>query len=278
LVFFVTTGRSISHAGIYTGAGRFIHSASEGPQTGVIYSQLDESYWEKSFAGAGRALPESSANIPSPMWGGNGGGGGSGSGNNGSGGGGGSSGTNPSDGSGKAGSGAWKNALMGKGFVVGAGFAPTWSGFLERNNPLRGVAVQGRFAWKGTVLGQNLMPGFEIRPEWDDALGVFRMPFTLSLGFDDRLRFFFGPAFTLGSPTLKLKTGDRSYEGGTSWLGAAGITIAPLSFPVSKGKLDVYGEFAWQSYYGAAGTEANWNADMSAGLRFSTGVRYSWDL
>jgi probable lipoprotein NlpC len=268
LVFFITTGRNISHAGIYTGEGQFIHSASEGPQTGVIYSRLDESYWQKNFAGAGRALPEASASTPTPVntpaWGGSG---------NGSGGG-----TGDAEKARGAEGSPWKNAFTGKGFVVGAGFAPTWSGFLERDNPLRGAAVQGRFAWKGTVLGQNLMPGFEIRPEWDDALGVFRMPFTLSLGFDDRLRFFFGPAFTLGTPVLKLKTGDRPYEGGTSWLGAAGITVAPLSFPVSKGKLDIYGEFAWQSYYGAVGTAANWNADMSAGLRFSTGLRYTWDL
>jgi probable lipoprotein NlpC len=57
LVFFVTVGSKVSHVGIYTGEGRFIHSASEGPQTGVIYSYLDESYWKRTFKGAGRALP-----------------------------------------------------------------------------------------------------------------------------------------------------------------------------------------------------------------------------
>jgi probable lipoprotein NlpC len=58
LVFFRTTGNGkISHVGILTGEGRFIHSASSGPVTGVIYSRLNEKYWSRTYAGAGRALP-----------------------------------------------------------------------------------------------------------------------------------------------------------------------------------------------------------------------------
>jgi len=43
--------------GIYVGDRRFIHSASEGPETGVIYSSLDERYWSLAYAGAGRVFP-----------------------------------------------------------------------------------------------------------------------------------------------------------------------------------------------------------------------------
>ena len=57
LVFFITTGPGISHVGIYMGEGMFIHSASQGPRTGVMYSYLDESYWKRTYKGAGRALP-----------------------------------------------------------------------------------------------------------------------------------------------------------------------------------------------------------------------------
>jgi len=56
LVFFNTTG-AISHVGVYAGDGRFIHAASDGPVTGVIFSSLDEAYWRRAYAGAGRALP-----------------------------------------------------------------------------------------------------------------------------------------------------------------------------------------------------------------------------
>ena len=58
LVFFRTTGTArITHVGIYVGGGRFIHSASQGPATGVIFSRLDERYWAGVYAGSGRALP-----------------------------------------------------------------------------------------------------------------------------------------------------------------------------------------------------------------------------
>jgi probable lipoprotein NlpC len=56
LVFFKRDGR-IFHVGIYIGDGWFFHSASDGPKTGVMYSRLDENFWSRSYAGAGRALP-----------------------------------------------------------------------------------------------------------------------------------------------------------------------------------------------------------------------------
>jgi probable lipoprotein NlpC len=56
LVFFQQNGR-IFHVGIYIGEGWFFHSASSGPKTGVMYSQLGESFWSRNYAGAGRALP-----------------------------------------------------------------------------------------------------------------------------------------------------------------------------------------------------------------------------
>ncbi len=56
LVFFDTTG-GISHVGIYTGDGNFIHSPSEGSETGVTESSLEESYWSRTFVKAGRVIP-----------------------------------------------------------------------------------------------------------------------------------------------------------------------------------------------------------------------------
>lgn len=48
-LFFNTTGKGISHVGIYIGNGEFIHSASQGKVTGVIISNLSEAYWKKCF-------------------------------------------------------------------------------------------------------------------------------------------------------------------------------------------------------------------------------------
>lgn len=59
LLFFNTTGR-ISHTGIYIGAGKFIHAASDGPKTGVIISELAEAYWKNAYRQAGRIMPAES--------------------------------------------------------------------------------------------------------------------------------------------------------------------------------------------------------------------------
>ena len=55
LLFFNTAG-GISHVGIYIGAGKFIHSASDGPHTGVIVSSIQESYWKKTYRFAGSIM------------------------------------------------------------------------------------------------------------------------------------------------------------------------------------------------------------------------------
>ncbi|UTC51876.1 C40 family peptidase [Treponema sp. OMZ 855] len=55
LLFFNTAG-GISHVGIYIGAGKFIHSASDGPHTGVIISSIQESYWRKTYRFAGSIM------------------------------------------------------------------------------------------------------------------------------------------------------------------------------------------------------------------------------
>lgn len=52
VVFFHLKARHIDHVGIYTGSGRFIHAPSSG---GVVsYAQLDDPYYRKHLASAGR--------------------------------------------------------------------------------------------------------------------------------------------------------------------------------------------------------------------------------
>ncbi|MBA2874566.1 C40 family peptidase [Thermaerobacillus caldiproteolyticus] len=71
LVFFDTDGNGVSHAGIYIGNGKFIHSSSS---KGVIISSLDDPYyWGKTYIGAKRVLayrlqPGRFQDIPTSFW------------------------------------------------------------------------------------------------------------------------------------------------------------------------------------------------------------------
>jgi hypothetical protein len=104
------------------------------------------------------------------------------------------------------------------------------------------------------------------------------MPFTFSLGLDERFRLFAGPAFSSGGAELRTKEGDRRYTGGTAIIGAVGITFAPFPINAGRGKLSLYGEAAWQSYFPEDGVGRNPSADFGAAFRLSTGLRYMWGL
>jgi cell wall-associated NlpC family hydrolase len=54
LIFFSTNGSGASHVGIFVGNGKFIHAPSAGKK--VQSADIDNSYWRKSFYGAGTYL------------------------------------------------------------------------------------------------------------------------------------------------------------------------------------------------------------------------------
>ncbi|ARK22420.1 C40 family peptidase [Sporosarcina ureae] len=51
LVFFNTTGRGVSHVGIYVGNGKFAHASTS---KGVRVDRVNDSYWGKRYMGAKR--------------------------------------------------------------------------------------------------------------------------------------------------------------------------------------------------------------------------------
>lgn len=52
LVFFNTGGRGITHVGVYLLNNKFVHASTSG---GVMISDLNDTYWQPKYRGAGRA-------------------------------------------------------------------------------------------------------------------------------------------------------------------------------------------------------------------------------
>ncbi len=221
----------------YAGNGRFIHSASEGSQTGVMYSSLDESYWKRTYAGSGRAISSGSrAAGPAPSL-------------------------------------ASANQHNDSNVSFSIGAAISWNNYIHEKQVIRGTGFQIGAAYALSVPEKKLSLGLELRPEWDIQLGVFRLPVTLSFG-GDMFRVFLGPVLSFGDPVLDVPKGERYFDGGTSWVGEGGVTFAPFTFKTGTGKLAFYAELAWQFYYPKRGQGSDWMANISAASRISTGIRY----
>ena len=239
LVFFITVGTTVSHMGIYTGGGRFIHSASEGPLTGVIISSFDEAYWMRTYLGAGRVLPPDDEMQLNNYT------------------------SNRSTGRTRA-SQNWEDA----GFFVGFGAAWTFGGFFEgAPSPFRGISTLATVGYKWT----KYRIGIELRQEWDRALGVLRLPFTFSVG-TDRFLIFAGPSYTFGEPSLNLSDGTRYYSGAFGW--SYGVSAAFPPIRIGAGALSFYGELAWQSYSWPENEKFSLKPDITANIRLSAGLRY----
>ena len=270
-LFFTTgTGRSITHVALYLGNRRFIHSASSGAETGVIISSMDEPYWAGTFASAGRAFPEVTPfSVESnPVITGNT--------------------VLASVNSGEQNTSGSRHVNLppvspantssenGR-LLVGVGVAPSWNGFITGGELLRGFSSQFFLYADTYTFGSRMVFGLEIRPEYDDGLGVFRLPITFSWGPNEKFRIFAGPAFSFGDASISTGNGERQYSGGTSFLGNIGFTAAPFVINSPQGEFAPYFEMAWQSYF-SNNNRPDPVSDLSAGFRFSTGVRWLFQI
>jgi len=245
LLFFVTGGAGISHVAIFTGGRRFIHAASEGPSTGVIYSTLDESYWSRTFASAGRVFPESGAlptGTPTPP---------------------------------KASPPPRKEREYdpNANFIMGIGAAPTWNTYFPSGEVLRGAAGFVSLGTDFKLFNATMLLSLEARPEWDKALDVFRLPITLSIG-TEKFSIFGGIAVNFGE---SFSLGDRPYKEGNIF-GAAGFNLAPFVLSFGDVKFAPYAELAWQSFVNDNAPDKNIGADIAAAIRFSTGLKFYWKI
>lgn len=227
LVFFKTTSSgNISHVGIYIGNNQFISAVSDGPNTGVILSSINEGYWNPRYIGAGQIyksgklqeVPETKTeDEPSVAE------------------------ETPAE----------EPAIAEKKPVVAEANPENKSkfnigdylGFLQ--DTAIDTTLYGSWAilnsesfmlnFRGLDLETNarlqyraLQPGLGLGIKWNYWMNLFQIPLTFSLTLNDYVRFYMGPVFSFG----KGKVHDSQEEISASFF--PGILGMALSTPVLK--------------------------------------------
>ena len=267
LLFFKTTASgNISHVGIYIGNSQFISAISDGPNTGVIISSLKQDYWKGKYVGAGQFLPsgksfededeiiEEIAVLDSD--------------------------SNSKSGSKKAkkvsglqsgykgssffdAKAEWKDS-----FVFDASLCGSWS-FISPKRFLfmfRGIDA----SFNARISKWVLEPGLGFGIKWCFGTGVFQFPILFSLTLNDYVRFYAGPVFTAGSPTLV----DTDKEIKASiFPGIIGVSFSTPTIDIGKTKLQFVQDVNYSVFNNIGGGALPILESVSAGLVFHTGVR-----
>ncbi len=257
LVFFKTTGSSVSHIGIYLGNGKFIHCASEGSKTGVIISTLQESYWKRTYCGAGRAIQ--AAYIAD-----------SGTGSSSK-----TTETKTVAGAKKTSSGSsvfescnssgHKRSSI---FVIDASAFVSWTFFNSHgiNWEITDLTLQGELrtdCWK-------INPGFMIRGNF---LNQYAQPVLIDLcaviNITDYFSVYSGVVFTESLPLLRSSSDYAQYP---VYPGIFGISARTPSFSVFGYRLSLKQDISWTNVKSLNGTILSFKEKIANGINFSTGL------
>ena len=271
LLFFKTTSSgSISHIGIYIGNNQFISAISDGPNTGVIVSSLNQDYWKGKYIAAGQFLSSGRQRSDPEGIGQN-----SKEGQN-----------RNEENSGKTGSeennqfiakessGAEKET---KDFTQKINFDTSlffdWSLITPRQFifKYRGIDALFHASYETSVLE----PGLGIGLRFNTGLDVFQMPLILSLTVNDYVRFYAGPVFTFGTPTL-IDT-DMTIKGSV-FPGIIGASVSTPKLKIMDVGIQAVQDISWTVYNNAGGSALNFTDSVAAGFVMYTGIRVSFPL
>jgi len=248
LLFFKTTSSgSISHVGIYIGNNQFISAISDGPNTGVILSSLNEAYWKPRYIAAGQIYKSgkmvedlsdeiiSEEEIADEKE------------------------TEPSEPVPFMQQLVLDTSLFGDWAVLNSkSFMPNFRGIdLQTNARLSAVTLQ---------------PGIGLGLRWNYWMGVFQMPLTFSLTVNDYVRVYMGPVFTFGTPVHH----DSKEEVSASvFPGVLGASFSTPSLTKGDVKLQLCQDVAYSVFNKPDNSALNPFKSITAGLVLYTGLRVS---
>ena len=273
IVFFKDGGTKITHAGLYIGNNQFIHAVSDGANTGVIVSSLNQSSWNRRYAGCGQFLPptlvQNTQDKNTPK-----------AGNTAK-----DAGAATDNGAKTPESGVKKNdnETAARAESATGGSAPgdisakiffafsariRWN-FFSANSfapALTGAAFQTDIYYKGRILKPGLSAAFRLEP----LMGIYQFPLCVTLGLPRGFCLYAGPVFTAGSAH---SVGKDDALSAAIFPGVFGAYWQSPPLRVDRGEVSFIQDINWTVFSGTEGKRLGFKESAAAGLRFSTGIR-----
>ena len=275
LVFFKTNDSApITHVGIYIGIGQFISAISDGPNTGVILSSLNQPYWKPKYVATGQFVRAGNApevieeEVVRPD-------GSVGVGSRSAKGGGRSDSTGEGSGSGKIasykGSSFYDSSSDGgflSGLVFDASLFCDWSLISPKQFMLqfRGVDFQSNVRYAKWVLE----PGFGFALRFNYGLGIFQIPLLLSATLNDYVRFYVGPVFSFGDAAM-VDTGDEIKP--SIFPGILGVSFSTPALSIADAKIQLVQDISYTVYNQPDNSALSFVDSVSAGFVLYTGIK-----
>ncbi|MBP5603411.1 MAG: C40 family peptidase [Treponema sp.] len=262
LLFFKTTESStISHIGVYIGNSQFISAISDGVNTGVIVSSLNQDYWKGRYVSTGQFLPSgkddykngsslAETEMQEPFE------------------------YQADDNTSKV------NKTI---TVQSASFADNllfdtsvffdWSLLSPRQFVFRYRGIDAGI--HASYAGWNLNPGIGIYFRFNSGLDTFQIPLVLSLSMNEFLRVYAGPVFTFDDVTLI--DSDKEIKGSV-FPGIIGISLSTPRWNIGKLGLQAVQDINYTVYNKMDGSALPFMESVAAGLVMYTGIRVTVPL
>ena len=264
LLFFKTNNTaSITHVGIYIGGSQFISAISDGPNSGVIISSLDQEYWKPKYVGCGQFLAsgkdksstvkrnfddEQSFNSSNSKT-------------------------------------AKKSAQKSNTNFAGSSFYNPDVDFLD-SLTFDGIVACGwslfspnefMLKWRGLNFETNvriskwvLEPGFGFGIRYNYGIDVVQIPLIFSATLNDYVRFYAGPVITFGNP--KMISTEKEISS-SFFPGILGVTFSTPSFSINKAKVQFIQDVSYTVFNNPDNAALSFIESASAGIVMFTGIK-----
>ena len=265
LLFFKTNNTaSITHVGIYIGGSQFISAISDGPNSGVIISSLNQEYWKPKYVGCGQFLASGKSKSSSEK--------------------------NLFDDEKNFNSSDSKTAKKSSvnsrnSSFAGSSFYNPDADFLD-SLTFDGIVACGwslfsptefMLKWRGLNFETNariskwvLEPGFGFGIRYNHGIDVVQIPLMFSATLNDYVRFYAGPVITFGNPQMLSTEKEIS---SSFFPGILGVTFSTPSFSISKAKVQIVQDVSYTVFNNPDNAALSFVESAAAGFVMFTGIK-----